>query len=373
MQRQKNGHYYPVIDPSVCVECGLCQRTCPNNRESTFHYPIACYIATAVSDLEAKDSTSAGISSALERLIIQQGGVVYGCSGEECTNVKHIKISGEEDIYRLKGSKYVQSFIGNSFKQIKIDLQSGTKVLFVGTPCQVAGLYSYLGKTVFNLYTIDLVCHGVPSQQILNDALKEYLPNILFDGLDVRYRKKIKGKSVYGLFVTDKDGKSLLETRFPKNEYITGFLSGLYYRERCYRCQYAQEKRVSDITVGDYWDRENKVTIPNKKGGLSMLIVNTPKGKELIEKGRQLFHLKEGNYRAFVARNGQLKHPMPKNKAYDQFAEDYSKIGFLKAARKNLKDERKRIRKNEFINGIAAIIYAIPGAKSIKKMIRKNG
>jgi coenzyme F420-reducing hydrogenase beta subunit len=356
-----NGHLFPEIDDDKCVSCKLCVKTCPNNNAPDLRTPLASYVATAIESKEALTSTSAGIASVLSRYIIESGGVVYGACGWDCQHVHHIRIASLDDIDKLKGSKYVQSAIEESFKQLKKDLEECLRVLFIGTPCQVAGLYGYLRKKYDNLYTVDIICHGVPSQKVLTDALHDYLPKTDLSQVKVAFRKKEKGKSLYGLFVNHNDGRKLYRSVFPNNEYIVGFLYGLFYRESCYQCHYAHPERVSDITIGDYWDREKKIVLKNSGDGLSMVIVNTPKGDALVEKCSSLIDKTTGDYSDFVRRNGQLHHPIKKNAFYESFLIEYPKDGFKKAAQRSLKGEIKRLRKELFRHWLSSKYHSLFG------------
>lgn len=367
-----NGHLYPQINDDKCVNCKLCINTCPNNNIPKFSTPIASYVATAKDEKEAITSTSAGIASVLARKIIEDGGVVYGSCGWDCQHVRHTRISTYEEVDMLKGSKYVQSAIEDSFKHVKKDLDEGIKVLFVGTPCQVAGLYGFLRKIYDNLYTVDLICHGVPSQKILTNALHDYLPKVDLTQVKVAFRKKEKGKSLYGLFVKSLEGKLLYRSVFPNNEYIVGFLYGLFYRESCYQCLYTRPERVSDITLGDYWDREKKIELVDASNGLSMLIVNTEHGNALVDSLVMHISKTEGNYQDFVKRNGQLHHPIKKNPFYDTFSVRYPKDGFLISAKDNLKVDKRRLKKELFRVRVREFIKSIPGVKLVIKQIKNK-
>lgn len=370
MVKGVNGHLFPEINDDKCVNCKLCVKTCPNNNVPELRTPLASYVATAIDSHEALTSTSAGVASVLARKIIEGGGVVYGSCGWNCQHVHHIRIASLDDIDKLKGSKYVQSAIEDSFKQLKKDLEESLRVLFIGTPCQVAGLYGYLRKKYDNLYTVDLICHGVPSQKILTDALHDYLPKTDLSQVKVAFRKKGKGKSLYGLFVSHNDGRKLYRSIFPDNEYIVGFLYGLFYRESCYQCHYTHPERVSDITIGDYWDKENKITLRNSENGLSMVIVNTPKGEALVEKCGTIIDKTNGDYQDFVKRNGQLHHPIKKNAYFESFAIEYTMNGFLNAAKNNLKVEKRRLKKELFRVKVKELIESIPVLNAIIKIIR---
>ena len=365
-----NGHLYPEVNDDVCVGCKLCVNICPNNHLPEYHKNMAAYIATAIDSDEAKTSTSAGIATVFSRFIIRQGGVVYGSSGIDCTHIHHIRVNSEHELYKIKGSKYVHSAIEDILLKVKTDLKIGLKVLFIGTPCQVSGLLSYLRKPYDNLYTIDFVCHGVPSQQILTDCIIACLPNENPSKIDLKFRIKEKGKSRYGLFAFDKDGKTLYRSLFPDNGYITGFLYGLFYRESCYQCHFTRPERVSDLTVGDYWDREHQINLVNSSEGLSMLAINTEKGSVLVNKCDGMIMKNPYDYSQLVIRNGQLSHPIKKHSRYETFKRDYMEKGALLAINGNIKNDVKRIKRNLFLIKISHIVYQIPGLNKLYRILR---
>ena len=203
----KIGFRYPVVNLDLCIDCGLCQKVCPNNVEVDKSEPTLCFVGHATDRSEQETSSSGGIASLLSRTIIRQGGVVYGCTARDISHVQHIRVNNDDDLFLLKGSKYVQSDLGDCYKRIKVDLHSNLQVIFIGTPCQIAGLRTYLRKDYENLVTIDFVCHGVPSQIILNESLRTKTNENLRE-CTLSFRRKIKnGKKIdskYGLFLDNK-------------------------------------------------------------------------------------------------------------------------------------------------------------------------
>ena len=169
------GHIYPLIDSTKCIDCHLCEKTCPANHPKDLHTPIAAYAAVSRDYDDLMTSSSGGASSVMATAIIKQGGVVYGCVQENYRDIRHQRIHSLTDVHKLKGSKYVQSNINYIFKDVLADLKRGVPVLFSGTPCQIAGLRAYLRKDYENLYLVDLVCHGVPSQQLLQENVESML------------------------------------------------------------------------------------------------------------------------------------------------------------------------------------------------------
>lgn len=368
MQSDTLGFLYPKIEQNNCKDCGVCAMSCFNNHKPIYNEPLQTYIGYASDINEQMSSTSGGMASVFMRFTLMNGGVVYGCSGENAREVKHIRIESPEEVVKLKGSKYVQSYMGLTYKTVVGDLKAGRRVLFIGTPCQVAGLKAYLKGRIFsNLFTIDFVCHGVPSQQILNDAIDVNLT----DSSELRLINRVKenGKeSKYTLRLL-KDNQIVMDDTYPSRGYITGFLCGLYYRESCYHCQFARRERVSDITLGDFWDRTNEVSgFTNKKNGLSMIMVNTVLGERLMSMCKVSMVYKSWNYEDFIKRNGQLNHSIDKHPERNQFEELYSAEGFEKAIKVSLARPLKNIRKSLVRNRIRNIIVKIP---KVGKLILK--
>lgn len=360
MQPDSLGFLYPVIDQNKCVDCGLCARSCFNTHMPLICEPLATYIGHALDNEEQKTSTSGGAASVFMKAIIKAGGIVYGCSGLNAREVKHIRIDKIEDVCKLKGSKYVQSYMGKTYRSVVADLKSDRLVLFIGTPCQVAGLKAFVrGREYDNLYTLDFVCHGVPSQKILNDAIDEKIKEQ--GNFSLFNRVKENGKrSRYTLRLV-KDNRILCDDVYPSCGYITGFLCGLYYRENCYNCKFARRERVSDITLGDFWDDYNDIkTLSNKKDGLSMIIVNTMHGQQLFDIDDSKFDFVSWNYEDFIRRNGQLDHPIRKNPKRGQFETVYLSTNFGNAIDETLHDTIKTIKKGILLNKLKKYLIRFP-------------
>lgn len=319
----KLGHLYPQIDNDKCIDCGACIKVCPANHALELRTPITAYAGWDKSEKEYISSTSGGAASAFARYIIRQGGVVYGCAILPGIQVSHVRIDSLSDIGKLKGSKYVQSTIGMIYKNVREDLRKGKKVLFIGTPCQVAGVRSFIVKEmVENLYTVDLICHGTPPlaylrKHILKKTNGTVPDEIFFRKGDYLLLLLLGGKEIYR--------SSLFEQRYQDTYYNT-FFDGFSYRESCHTCRYAQPQRVSDVTIGDFWGLRADLPLEHPHG-CSVLLPITEKGKELIEGIRQEFNLYERTVEEAVNGNDQLRHPKEKDLRISMFMNLFPLLG----------------------------------------------
>ncbi len=325
MTENEIGHFIPQINDNICIDCGACKKICPSLNDVEKNMPACAYAATAKDDTEYKTSTSGGAAAVFSNYFIENGGVVYGCTGKNGYDVCHIRVDKKEDLHKLKGSKYVESRLGDTFKQIKDDLKNEKQVLFIGTPCQTAGAISLFGKNE-NFYAVDLICHGVPPQKLL----KEHLKNNIYETPD-----EIKFRVDNGFYTTAiKNNKVLMKKRNLFDLYYIGFLKGLFYRSSCYRCKYSCNERVSDITIGDFWGLLK--TELNTKNGVSVILTNTAKGKGLLLKCKEKLNLEEHPVCEAISGNHNLNAPSTKHKNADKFLMLYQNKGFKLSAKRCL-------------------------------------
>lgn len=370
MQPDSLGFLYPQIDASLCVDCGLCIKVCPVNHPPKAVYPTQVYAVQSADMADLLSSTSGGAASVFSQYMISQGGVVYGCSGWDITHICHKRIDNNSDLYQLKGSKYVQSNIGYVFQQVRSDLKSGRKVLFIGTPCQVAGLKNFLHKDYEDLITVDLVCHGVPSQQLLLDEIQRNKIDV-HNG-SIAFRKK--GESVkdlkYGIYVKC-DNHLAYAKDYPKGYYIMGFMTGLFLRNSCYSCHWASPNRCSDITIGDFWGLGTLCNAKMNKGrGMSEVLLNTEKGISFFEVCGNLCYFESRNLQEAIDGNGRFKRPSERHPLYYQFQQLYVKEGFTQSCRKCLRRDYKYYYTSKLKQSLYRFFIRIPYARSIYRKIK---
>lgn len=331
MRADQWGYLRPQINHQACVECGLCDRACPEIHPAERKSPLSVLAAVASAETAAGCS-SGGAASVIARQVISGGGIVYGCSQPDGCDIAHRRVPDSSALEAMKGSKYVHSAIGDTFRECRADLLEGKDVLFIGTPCQVAGLRKYLGKEYPRLCTIDLVCHGVPSLQLLADELHLLRrKHPITEYPRVSFRDKSSGKVRFGFYLSD-GGRKVYSRNYPKNFYISGFMSGLFFRPNCFSCPYACAERTGDITLGDFWGL-GKVE-PSKlrpSAGVSLVLVNSRKGAEVMEAVSDRLTLEERTLDEAVKGNAQLRRPFVRPADYEGFHDLYCREGYESA------------------------------------------
>jgi coenzyme F420-reducing hydrogenase beta subunit len=308
----------PKIDMSACTDCKLCQMTCPQNVKIKLVEPKVVYAAWANDRDEHLSSSSGGAASVFCRnFIIKYSGVCVGAAFSEGLVLQHQIAENIDDVLKFKGSKYVQSFIGDIFSQVKEYLKNKKSVLFIGTPCQVDGLKNFLGNDTEYLYTVDLICHGVPPNAYLQQHFKNYLKR------DPKMIVSFRANNHFRMTLSFYNGKKAIK----KNDiYLDAFLKSLIYRESCYNCKYAQKKRSGDITIGDFWGLADEIaSMKDANNGCSAILVNTEKGNALFEMCKNDFILFERTFGEVSKENDQLNYPSIPHKKRDLFLKRYKK------------------------------------------------
>lgn len=329
----EKGFRYPHVDRSLCINCGLCDKVCPTIHVGEPRKPLKVYAAVNPNEGIRMKSSSGGIFTLLAEAVINDGGVVFGARFNDQWEVVHDYTETIEGVESFRGSKYVQSIIGDSFKQVKSFLQEGRKVLFSGTPCQVSGLNLFLGKVYANLITVDIVCHGVPSPKVW----KDYFNSIV--GQDkcshVSFRDKRNGWKNYGLSVNLYSGLKECCTYYHSRKddmYLKGYMSNVFLRNSCYKCSFKNGNSNSVLTLADYWGGEKEHPNLFDDQGMSCVICY---GEQSVNMLKALnVKLEPSEIIKFLSHNPvySKNNKIPDN--VKSYWREYSKSGVIKAIQK---------------------------------------
>ena len=328
----ESGTEYPIIDKEKCIDCNLCKKVCMTWGLPKLRNPIDAKVVALKDQKGLFNSSSGALFMGLAQTVIKDGGVVYGAAYSSEDNnlvVIHKSADCNDDLKNIQGSKYTRSYINLIYKEVEEHLKNGRRVFFTGSPCQVAGLYKYLGQDSELLVTADVICHGVPEQKLFANYLdfleKEHKGKVI----EFSFRSKKYGWGLTGTATVKKKNGKLKKVSVSHllSSYYSLFIEGSIYRENCYNCKFAQGKRVSDITMGDYWGiyHEHPELLVRNGGpidetkGLSCAIINTTKGKKLFEDSGELFDSYESSFEKVQRNNGQLNHPSEKTKDYASY------------------------------------------------------
>ncbi len=276
MLPDSEGFLLPQIDEKHCIKCGLCRKVCPIGKIDTNRTIPTCVVAYNRDLQERMRSASGGIANLLAQEVLRDKGVVFGAAFDDKGGVHHCAIECIEDLERFRGTKYIQSSIEDCYFKTKEFLQTGRRVLFSGTPCQIGGLKSYLGKDYDTLLMVDLICHGVPSPMIWMQYLNEIGRTSSLAHATFREKANGIGKARMRLEFTN---GQVIEEPYLENWFVKGFLGNLYLRSSCYHCHFKGLNRRADITLGDAWGAEKFAQNFGDNFGISLVLLNTCKGK----------------------------------------------------------------------------------------------
>lgn len=298
--------YNAVIDEKKCIGCNACHKVCQANHPASAKNPINWHQGWTGNPEMRKECSSGGAATAISKGFLENGGIVCGCTFNEGKFIFEFA-KNEDELKKFIGSKYVKSNPIGIYKEIKSRLKREEKVLFIGLPCQVAALRNFISTDLSDkLYTIDLICHGTPSPEVLDIFLKQY--GVTLSKLkDIKFRVKAKFQ-IYG------DYKGII-TKGVSDRYSIAFLNSLIYTENCYSCPYAKKKRVSDVTLGDSWGSE--LTIDEQKKGISLILSQTEKGNNLLNMAN--LHLEPVDIDKAIKNNHQLAYPSIKPVGREKF------------------------------------------------------
>lgn len=330
MKSDEEGFVYPVVDKSRCINCGLCEKTCPIiNRKADAKIEPRAY-ACINNDLAVRmNSSSGGVFSLLAEYILKNDGVVFGASFDENFVVRHTFVEREEDLNKLRVSKYVQSDMGEMFKKAKEFLDGGRMVLFTGTACQIAGLKSFLKRDYENLFTQDLICHGVPSPLVW----KKYVELRRLEGnstiKSISFRDKHYSWVFFSMCFKFANNETYRK-RYLGDPMLNIFLLNKCLRPSCHACVFKTITRQSDVTLADFWGINSVLPEINDKKGVSLVLIQSEKGQKLFDEIKSGMTYKEVNFKHAIIHNKMYYKSALKNPVRTRFFRDLQNLPFKK-------------------------------------------
>ncbi len=292
MEPDSEGFWYPVVDAAKCISCEACIKVCPVLNHTVPEHEPAAYACYNKNGKTRQYSSSGGIFTIMAKQVLWNGGIVFGASYNEAMEVVHTYTDNTEDLKKFRGSKYVQSRIGDAYRQAKEFLLQGRNVLFSGTPCQISGLKSYLGKPYSGLLCVDLICHGVPSPKVLRKYITRQEELSERTITRIAFRNKKTGWKQSCVLTEYSDGTKSYQ-KSAVNLYMKLYRRNIMLRPSCYSCVHKQAARESDITIADFWGIQHLLPEMDDDKGTSLLLVQSEAGRKMFEMIHEFIHEKE--------------------------------------------------------------------------------
>ena len=383
MKMDSFGAVYPVINVDICVGCNICFSSCAFDRSEFKNKTIKAYAAANNNDEQIGVSSSGGVFSAVASYFLDSGDAVCGAIidlEKEEKKIHHCIITEKESLKYLQGSKYGQSYIGDIYDECKELLKKGKRILFSGTPCQVNAFKHLFKKYDSQIFTLDLICHGVPGNGLFDEYIryiekKEKYKIVKFVFRDKKYGWGCNGEYMIKSYSNSNELNEIYEEISPmSSSYYRYFFFGDSYRDSCYSCQFASNERVGDITIGDYWgiEKHNPELLKENHGklirekGISCALINTEKGLEFMDVLKRYCSVFEVNVDDVVNENAQLNHPVMKSRTRAKLLTAYEKRGYIGIEAVYESDMRKK-------KVIGFIFGLIPNSvkRKIKRMLKR--
>lgn len=348
MSKLEGMFIYPKIDDKKCIHCQKCEKVCPALSSLKQQKVIASYAVKNRNKEICLESSSGGLFSALAETIIEKNGYVFGAAFRGNFKVEHIGIDEKEKLFQLRGSKYVQSNLKDTFVRIEKLLEEGNLILFSGTPCQCAALNVFMKSKKYSgtLYIIDFICHGILSEKLFADYI-EYLEKKEKSEIEsFEFRNKTYGWLDSGPKIKYKNGRS---KNWPLYEdlYMQGYFQGLCMRESCYQCNYKNMYSGSDITMGDFWGADVLDKEFYDEKGVSLCCVQNERGMSLLNQAQKYLDIKQVPVEVLIKYNQGLLYSFKKGEKSESFFEEVRKTGNIAALKKitkvSWKEKIKRV------------------------------
>lgn len=330
MEADAEGFLYPQIDYSKCLHCGLCKKICPAvNGIAVEKEELQGFSAANKDQQVRKNSSSGGIFSAVAEKILQMDGVVFGAGFDQNFAVIHKPAQTAQELEEFRRSKYVQSRLGDTYAQAKAFLEQGKPVLYTGSPCQIGGLKAFLGKEYDNLYTLDFICHGVPSPAVWESYLREKEQQANSKAVSVSFRTKLLSWHRYSIHIQFENGQVYTKP-VDEDPYLRGFVANLFLRPSCGTCAFKGNRSQSDMTMADHWGIKEHPQIPNVNDGVSLLLVRSAKGQQLLQWTRESVDCCRTDFASALQKNVSAVKSVQHNSCRNKF---FSGLGRKKVSK----------------------------------------
>ena len=352
---------YPIIDNSLCVDCGICINTCPNNRAIKWRITQKVYAAWSNDTNVRNTSASGGIAYELYHFWIKRGGVAAGVIYEREEGCHFILIENEDDILATKNSKYTFSDTAGIYRVVREKLDSGVPVLFVGAPCQIAGLFGYLKKDYDKLMTVDIICHGMPPSAYLEQHVSQIEKKKRTYTKELFFRDPKYGTHTFTFSLNSINGKNFYRKKvLTTDNFQLGYHHALIYRENCYQCHYARKERISDLTIGDFTGLGRCAPFNQGRRNVSCILQNTDKGRNLLNSLSDVIYREERPIGEAFDFEKQLKTPSVKHSRRNDFETVYKETkNYTMASDIALRREKLLALYQSMSNNIRKIAYEI--------------
>jgi len=331
--QNSEGFRHPQVDEAACLSCGKCSSVCPVIKSESGQAVLDAYACMHKDEAVRLKSSSGGVFTLLAEAILRQGGVVFGAAFAEDFSVHHVAVERLEDVAKLRGSKYVQSTIGNAYKECRAYLESGRLVLFTGTPCQVDGLLCFLGKEYDNLLTQDLICHGAASPAVWEKYIEFREKKAASKTQGAFFRHKKYGWKTYSVLFTFINNTEYAQP-LTKDLFMQGYLANLFLRQSCYRCHAKSLTRRSDITLADFWGARHILPDMDDDKGTSLVLVSSEKGQKLFNEIQDGMRWKQVDFMQAIAYNSAINKSAPLPPRRDAFCRAVMEMPFDEAIKR---------------------------------------
>lgn len=364
---------YPHVNQENCVKCGQCYRTCPNNRDLDFHFPMTCYAAWSLDNNCRMNSASGGVAAELYHYAIKNGFFSSGVCWDRERGACYIPVLEESDIWNVRNSKYVYSDTSGIYIVIKNKLEEGVSVLFIGLPCQVAGLYGYLKKNYDNLITVDIICHGVAPLAYLEQHLRSIEEKKRKQTKSLSFRNPKYHTFTYSLTLSGNDNQEFYKKTVNSfDNYQLGYHHALIYRDNCYQCSYARAERISDLTIGDFSGLGRFKDCKYDWHNVSCVLVNTDRGNTLFNEMKDFLSVDERPLEEALLVENQLRRPSVAHPRRDVFLYKYKLThDFVKSANSSLKGDKIFVFRKKIVNVAKELIRMVVPAFIIRSIKNK--